>query len=81
MKAAKIIKIRESIRNENQSKYFKRAISSGEIKLDMIEKYIVIRILMGIIKLPSIENYWSKDPLLVNSLCQIMSQNSYINVN
>ena len=46
-----------------------------------IEKYLAIEISMGIIKLPNVDDYWDKNPLLSNSISEIITENSYKNIN
>ena len=46
-----------------------------------IEKYLAEEILMGIIKLPNIDDYWDKNPLLSNNISEIITENSYYNIN
>ena len=36
---------------------------------------------MGIIKLPNADDYWDKNPLLSNSISEIITENSYKNIN
>ena len=46
-----------------------------------IEKYLAVEILMGIIKLPNVDDYWDKNPLLSNSISEKITENSYKNIN
>ena len=46
-----------------------------------IEKYLAVEILMGIIKLPNVDDYWDKNPLLSNSISEIITENSYKHIN
>ena len=46
-----------------------------------LEKYIDCLILMGVVKLPSYNDYWEKDELLENAVKYIMKKNSFENKN
>ena len=36
----------------------------SKMTFEHIEKYLAVEILMGIIKLPNVDDYWDKNPLL-----------------
>ena len=62
--------------NENR-----RCDRFSKMTFEHIEKYLEVEILMGIIKLPNVDDYWDKNPLLSNSISEIIIENSYKNIN
>ena len=53
----------------------------SKMTFEHIEKYLVVEILIGIIKLPDVDDYWGKNHLLSNSISEIITENSYKNIN
>ena len=46
-----------------------------------IEKYLAVEILIWIINLPNVNDYLDKNPLLSNSISEIIIEISYKNIN
>ena len=59
----------------------RRCYRISKMTFEHIENYLAVEILMGIIKFPNIDDYWDKNLLLSNSISEIITENSYKNLN
>ena len=48
----------------------RRCYKFSNMTFEHIEKYLAVEILMGIIKLPNVDDFWDKNPLLPNSISE-----------